>query len=158
MIRMGVTMLSSPNNFRLATSARSFGLYGADPDGRVRNIAAPVWDWGHYYQQILSYYLDGSFEKQQGKNKALGFFWGFSAGVIDVVLSSKLAYTSQKMVWGLKRAITSGDFHPFSGEIWSQDGKVKDAASPRLSSEEIMAMDWLNENIIGELPAIKEEA
>ena len=157
MIKMGIRILSGPNNFRPSPTSRSFGLYGANEDGVIQNIAAPVWDWGHYYQQILSYYLDGSFEKQQGKNKALGFFWGFSAGVIDLVLSEKLSYASKKMMSGLKRAITAGDFHPFAGELWSQNGKIKDAASPRLSSEEIMSMDWLNENVIGDLPVIQDD-
>ena len=31
---------------------------------------------------------------------------------------------------------------------------MKDAAAPRLSSEEIVQMHWLNDNVIGEIPRL----
>ena len=41
---------------------------------------------------------------------------------------------------------------PFEGEIHSAEGTVREAGDPRLSNEEIITMDWLCDNIIGEIP------
>ena len=43
--------------------------------------------------------------------------------------------------------------NPFDGELRSQDGLVRKADDAPLSSMDVITMDWLNENIIGEIPA-----
>lgn len=47
-------------------------------------------------------------------------------------------------------------FNPFSGILYSQDGIIKDHPDNVLSPEEIMAMDWLSDNIIGSIPKLEE--
>ena len=49
----------------------------------------------------------------------------------------------------------SGHIHPFDGEIHSQEGLIKDEHAPRLSSEEIVNMHWLNDNVVGEIPKLE---
>ena len=76
-----------------------------------------------------------------------------SAGVIDIILSKSLPFYSRKMVNSMRTALVSGNLNPFSGELHSQKGIVQEADSTvRLSNEEIVTMDWLNDNVVGSLP------
>ena len=52
----------------------------------------------------------------------------------------------------LKRFITTDAASPFEGEIHTQTGILKGPDSPALSDKEIITMDWLCDNIIGEIP------
>ena len=79
-----------------------------------------------------------------------------SAGVVDVILSEKLSYYSRKMIYALKNSLILGRMNPFDGELRSRDGIVKEDGTPRLSSEEIIRMNWLNDNIIGRIPELEE--
>ena len=50
----------------------------------------------------------------------------------------------------------NGEFNPFKGVLYSQNGLVQDDPERSLTPEEIVGMDWLAENIIGHIPT-KEE-
>jgi hypothetical protein len=58
----------------------------------------------------------------------------------------------------LREGIRSGRTSPFDGEIRSQAGIVKSADSERLSYQDIITMDYLNDNIIGSIPKVSEIA
>jgi hypothetical protein len=60
------------------------------------------------------------------------------------------------MVELLKQSISSGQFNPFSGALYSQTGMVQDEGAGSLSPEEVMGMDWLEESIIGRIPMMEE--
>ncbi len=60
----------------------------------------------------------------------------------------------------IKREIAAG-YNPFSGPIYAQDGTQKNKEGQSLSPEAIITMDWLLDNVEGEIPCIgtlKEEA
>ncbi|MBO5504328.1 MAG: BMP family ABC transporter substrate-binding protein, partial [Lachnospiraceae bacterium] len=121
---------------------------------RIENLAMPVLDWEKYYTIIIRSILDGTYRANRlsKKNTAMNYWLGLSAGVVDLILSEKLPYASKKMVRALKNAVADGSFEPFSGEIHSQSGVVHTADDHQLTDSEIIRMDWLNENIIGEIP------
>ena len=104
--------------------------------------------------------LDGSFDRDQDLSaktgQALNLWWGMSAGVIDVILSKNLPYYSVKMIDIYRRALINGTFHPFDGELHSQTGIVRGPGEAPLTNEEIVAMDWLNDNVVGRVPAFEE--
>ena len=54
----------------------------------------------------------------------------------------------------LHRDIISANFNPFDGELRSQEGIIRREGDAPLTSMEVITMDWLNENIIGEIPKI----
>ena len=62
--------------------------------------------------------------------------------------------STKKIVGVLRQDIIDGSFNPFDGELRSQEGIVRTQQDPPLTSNEIIMMDWLNENIIGEIPVI----
>ncbi len=56
----------------------------------------------------------------------------------------------------LKSSICAGSFKPFDGIIYSQDGIVRCKEGESLQPEDIITMDWLAENVIGEIPGFEE--
>jgi len=51
-----------------------------------------------------------------------------------------------------EKAILEGKFHPFTGEIKDQSGKVRVAAGATMPDAELRSIDWLVEGIQGQLP------
>ncbi|MCR5451799.1 MAG: BMP family ABC transporter substrate-binding protein [Lachnospiraceae bacterium] len=159
----GIKIFSGQDLIAPGRASREYGVYIKKDDGTYENLATPVWDWGKYYELIVRTIFDGSYDNQpqDKRNQALNYWWGMSAGVIDVITGAKLSYSSRKLIDGLRKAVVSGILHPFDGELHSQFGKIQSAGDERLSNEEIIRMDWLNDNIIGEIPRmdeIKDEA
>ena len=76
--------------------------------------------------------------------------------MVDVVCSQYLPIGTKRLVELLKATISSDQFNPFSGILYSQDGMVQGDPNRSMTPEEIMTMDWLAENVIGSIPK-KEE-
>ena len=150
--------------------SRKYGLYKimdtgtAREDGSIRqeqeivNLAAAVYQWGAYYEQIIRKLIDGSLDarKAAAKGKAVNYWWGMSAGVVDIILSDNLPYTSRKAVMAMRRLIINQSTRPFEGEIHTQEGILKGPDTPSLTDREIIEMDWLCDNVIGEIPKLSE--
>ena len=118
----------------------------------------PLWHWGIFYVQMIWAIIEGTwkYDDDPAATKAINYWWGMSEGVIDVICSKYLPLGTKRLVELLKGTISSEMFNPFSGILYSQSGIVLNKPDGSLSSEEIMTMDWLAENVIGEIPS-KEE-
>ena len=143
-------------------ASRFFGIYHMDGE-RPRNLAMPLWHWGKFYEQLIRTIMEGTwkYDENPGAKKAINYWWGMSAGVIDVVCSKYLPIGTKRLVELLKSTICMGQFNPFSGVLYSQDGTVLSDPDACLSPEEIMTMDWLAENVVGSIPEegeLKEQA
>ena len=122
-------------------------------DGQ-KELAAPVWNWGVYYETLLRGILDKSLQAgYEESNRAQNYYWGMSAGVVKVHCSEKLPDSTKNLAELLQDNIRSGQSHPFKGKIYTQTGKALDS---ELTMEQIMHMDWLAENIVGTLPLLEE--
>ncbi len=159
----GVYVISGPDFIRPAQASREYGIYQKDIEGNVTNLAAPMWNWGTYYELIARNVLEGNWDVagQSAEDRSTNYWWGMSAGVIDVILSEKLSYSSRKLVNLLRDGIVEGHVSPFMGELHSQEGMIRDASSRGLSNTEIITMSWLNDNVIGSIPKkerLNEEA
>ena len=153
----GVRIQSGPDLIKPEEAGREYGLYRIGDDGSLFNLAMPVWDWGRYYELIFEEILKGSWSKKDVPGgQAVNYWYGMSSGVIDVILSNKISYYSKKLVGILKRAIIADTLSPFDGELHAQGGLIKEADSPRLTNEQIITMDWLNDNVIGRMPKLGE--
>ena len=86
---------------------------------------------------------------------ALNYYYGLKEGVIDVILSRNLSYSSKKLVSILEKEIKEGSLLPFSGEIHSQREKIHSEGTESLEMEEIVDMRWLNDNVLGEIPPLE---
>lgn len=154
----GIRTISGPDLIKPVHTSRDYGLYQINDDRSVTNLAMPVWDWGKYYERIVQSVMNGSFDKEasEKKDQVLNYWWGMSAGVIDVILSGHLSYYSQKLVETFKQGIINDTFRPFDGELRGQDGEVILEAGKTLGNDEIVRMSWLNDNVEGYVPAMEE--
>ena len=137
--------------------SRFFGIYHMDGE-HPRNLAMPLYHWGKFYEQLIRTIMDGTWkhDEKTSSEKAINYWWGISAGVIDVICSQHLPIGTKRLVELLKATICEDQFNPFSGVLYSQTGVVVDDPERSLMPEEIMEMDWLAENVVGTIPK-KEE-
>ena len=134
----------------------SFGLSLVNDAGQV-NLAMTVWQWGVYYETILRRIRDKSFRSEyQESSKALNYYWGMSAGVVDVRCSDKLPDCTRRLAFLLRDSIRSGICTVFQGPLFAQGGQQKAVKGQILTAEQIINMDWLAENIKGSLPAYED--
>jgi basic membrane lipoprotein Med (substrate-binding protein (PBP1-ABC) superfamily) len=116
----------------------------------------PVLHWGKYYELIVRQILDGTFDaKTVRKDESLNYWWGLSSGVIGVILSEDTPAQTQRLIRLLQRDIADGRLLPFESPLVSQKGTVLAGDGAALSTEEIITMDWLCENVVGEIPAVR---
>ena len=137
-------------------ASRYFGLYRLD--GEVpHNLAIPLWHWGKFYEQLIQTIMDGTWKYDDNPStmQAINYWWGMSSGVVDVICSQNLPIGTKRLVDLLKNTICTGEFNPFSGVLYSQEGVVQNNPNKSLTPEEILTMDWLAENVVGSIP--KEE-
>lgn len=138
--------------------SRRYGIYRINGNGDTERLAAPIWSWGEYYDRIVREVQEGTWDarEQVSPEKGVSYWYGLRAGVIDVIHSGGISYYTEKMLDWMKTGLIGGTLQPFSGELHSQTGPVQEAGAPSLSSEQIIGMDWLNDNIIGEIPSVTE--
>lgn len=133
--------------------SRQFGLFDVR-NGNIQNVAMPVWHWGKFYERIVKSILNGAWKKgaAQSTDKSINYFWGLSSGMIDLICSKHVPAGTQQLIELVKREISSGQFSPFSCEIRSQDGTIKNAKDTVMPEYGIGSMDWLSDNIEGAFP------
>ena len=153
---VGSSCVSSRDMVFPDEDAKYFGIYYMD-EGKLRNLAMPLMHWGAFYEKLVRGIMDGSWAYDDSpEGKAINYWWGMSAGVIDVICSRNLPIGTKRLIELIKSTMMSGEFNPFSGVLYSQNGIVQNDPKHILTPEEIVEMDWLAENIIGHIPT-KEE-
>lgn len=134
----------------------SFGLFKLNEKGKV-NLAMPVWHWGVYYEKLIRSILNRTMKQEyESSNKALNYYWGMSAGVVEFICSNNLPEGVKKLAELLKDTISEGVYNPFKGPFHTQQGEVIDMDGNGLDFEQIIMMDWLTENVIGVIPLFGE--
>ncbi len=133
----------------------AYGLY-EEKNGEINNLSRPVWNWGKYYDLIIRSVLDHTYEDDPNArlHHAVNYWYGMSSGVVDLVMSQRIPYQTRKLVEMLKKGIITNTFSPFENQIKQQDGKIQEENI--MKNETIIKMDWLNENIIGDIPSFQE--
>ncbi len=158
----GVEYVSDQVMIKPNEASKKFGLYSITEDEPV-NVAMPMYLWGPFYAKIIDSVMSGSFKQdnEDSEAKAINYWWGLSAGVVDLIYSRKIPEGTKKLVHLIKQQIIDNEFSPFQDEIKAQGGLVKNENGYRMSPEEVMRMNWLVENVEGEIPEIddlREEA
>ena len=155
----GVHIISGRDYANPLAPRESWGLYRVDDDGTETHLAEPVWKWGRYYEMLVRSIRNDTWKKEGEKiqGQSLNYWWGMSAGVLDVRLSDELPRGQRMLVDVLRQSVLSGRVHPFTGELVAQGGDVvQGPEAGRLTSEQIVRMRWLNENVVGRLPEQRE--
>ncbi|MBO5570828.1 MAG: hypothetical protein J6A79_18140, partial [Clostridia bacterium] len=133
------------------------GLTIEDEDGGVRLLAAPKWNWSTYYREMIRRVLDGGIQDEyESSTKALNYYWGMSAGVVDIQCGPSLPEPVCRLAEALKQSICGEVCQPFALPIRKQSGESVGSPGESASLEEIMRMDYLVENVAGAIPAYNE--
>lgn len=137
--------------------SKYFGIYYMD-DGKLRNLAMPLMHWGKFYEMLVDAIMDGTwnYDDNISEHRAINYWWGMSAGVIDLIYSRNLPIGTKRLIELLKSTMMNGEFNPFTGILYSQEGIVQSDPKHCLTPEELVNMDWLAENVIGHIPTIDE--
>ena len=154
----GIHFVSGQEMFTPHSHDRSFGLYYKDDEGNITNIVDPTWNWGEYYVRMIQNLKKGSWKQDvDPERKALNYWWGMSAGVIDLAVSDRLPVGTAKLLKTLRQSLESGELLVFSGDIYAQGNRVvKHDWEGSIPVEEIMTMDWLLNNVEGRIPKLSE--
>jgi len=156
-LRDGIRVISNreiPTQNRMYMDFCNYGTYLLGDRGGLIPLAAPAWVWGNFYEQAVSAYLSGA--KLEDKEKAVNYWLGMDSGVIDVELSEKLPTGVSTLASMLRKGFCMKAIDPFRRKIVAQDGTVKNDGSRTFTPEELLNMDWLCENIIGEIPSFDQ--
>ena len=95
-------------------------------------------------------------DEYENSSKALNYYWGMSAGVVDVSFSETLTNGTRHLADFLKESIVREVCSPFLTPICIQGGGTIGEGQGTLSQEQIAGMDYLVENVVGSIPAYTE--
>lgn len=153
----GISLISSQDLSKNSEDERKpYGLFKFDEHGQT-NLAMPIWHWGVYYEKLIQSILNRTMQQQyEMSNKALNYYWGMSAGVVELIYSKNLPNGVKKLAKLLEKTLCSGSYYPFSGPLKLQTGQLVDPKGEGLSLEEIITMDWLLDNIEGTIPQYEQ--
>ncbi len=134
----------------------SYGTYLANSRGDLVPLATPVWSWGSFYEFVIRSILAGGWKRDKGVSTALNYWLGMDSGVIDIRLSEKLPEGLRQMARILQDQLKNGAIDPFLRRIVAQDGAVKNDGTLRFSPETLLHMDWLCDNVMGQIPQYED--
>ncbi len=126
-------------------------------DDSARVLAQPLWKWGRYYALILRQIMDRTLQEEYKKSgKALNYYFGLSAGAVGLRYGSDLPPGVIRLADILKDGMRRESLHPFRGPITAQSGYRIAGQRDVLSPDQILNMDWLNENVVGMVPEYEQ--
>ena len=152
----GIRLISDLDMTLQDEGGHAQGLTVYEENG-IRKLAAPLWKWDVYYEKMLRRLLDNTArEEYEVSSKALNYYWGMAAGVADVWCSEEVPAGVRKLVSILKDSICRESFNPFNIPLYDQAGSKVKGDQSSLTPEQIMNMDWLVENIEGNIPKFED--
>lgn len=157
-MKAGIQVVSNrdvPLPGRIHLEHGSYGTYTIAPDGKHITMGSPCWMWGKFYVHVVESILNGTWDQGTDAAKAVNYWWGMDSGVIDVTLSDHLPAGLRHLADILRKGLQNGTIDPFRCRLVAQDGTVKNDGSRGLTPEELLHMDWLCENVDGEIPAFE---
>jgi basic membrane protein A and related proteins len=113
--------------------------------GPNAQLVAVTHHWGEYYTRRAQAVLDGTWKVEP-------VWGGIREGMIRLEgLSDKLPKDVVDAVKAREDELRKGAFHPFTGPVRTNDGKVV-VDSGALSDEQLSKMDYYVEGVVGKVP------
>ena len=159
-IQSGIQVISNRDVPTPDKQYLEFGTYGTYmvEDGILYPLGSPCWLWGNFYENVIRSILNGSWEKQRDNRHAVNYWWGMDSGVIDVKLAESLPEGLHHLANMLRTGLREGKLDPFCRKLVAQDGRIINDGTRTLTTEELLHMDWLCENVEGEIPSFDQIA
>ncbi len=152
----GIEYISDQVMIKPNSQNRRYGLYCIE-NGETVNIAFPLYQWGEFYAKLIQSVVSGTLKQDDAKEeKAINYWWGLSAEVVDVICSNKIPEATKQLVEIFRGLIRENQFSPFDCLVTAQDATVKSEGNQSMMPEDIMTMNWLVDNIEGEIPDVED--
>ena len=153
----GIDIISSQDTARFQNDDRhSFGLSRIH-NGKSELLAVPVWKWGIYYEEILRRMFNNTVKDEYASSsKALNYYWGMSAGVVDIEYAGALPLASRRCADFFRETFIHDFSSPFMTPFYTQKGDIIGKGQKSLTLEQIINMDYLVENVVGNIPNYDE--
>ena len=151
---MGITVISNrdiPTADYLEHG--NYGTYTIQEDGSLLHLGSPCWMWGKLYEHVVRSVLKGTWNNGKNVTRAVNYWWGMDSGVIDVELSSNLPEGLLTLANHLRQGLQNGAIDPFFRKITAQDGTIKNDGTQHFYPRDLLRMDWLCDNVVGDIPA-----
>ena len=155
----GIRVMSNrdaPTQSRFYLDFCNYGTYLMSDRGDLIPLGTPIWVWGKFYEFVVRSIFAGGWQRDKEEPTALNYWLGMDSGVIGVNLSDKLPVGVRCMADILRKGLEEGTLDPFHRRIVAQDGSVKNDGTRQFTPEELLHMDWLCDNVIGEIPPFEE--
>ena len=116
-----------------------WGLYRIEDDDTCVRLGNPIWKWARYYELIVRSIRNETWRKEGSRRvgEALNYWWGMSAGILDVHLEDVVAYGQRVLVEGLRQSMLTGRANPFAGELHSKEALSKAAKQGILQAKRL---------------------
>lgn len=153
LIGQGADVLTQhTNTSAVASAAEAAGKmvipYNSDMKSVAPNaqIAALVLNWGPYYAKKINQALENKWE-----NKPV--WMHMKEGAISLEnISDKVPADVVKKMEEVKAKINSGEFHPFTGPIKTNEGKEAVKAGETLPDDKLVTMNYYVDGVVGKVP------
>lgn len=158
LLSKGCDIISNRNLKIPRDETKKYGVYSMlcsfDKDKNIpsKYLAAPIWNWGVYYEKILNNILNDTFgtilSMFNSNSKLISFWYGMDVGVVDIYYSKKyVPIEVQRLVEAMKKMITTYEFTPFMGPIYDNNGNLKLEEDEVAPPEDILSMKWFVDNV-----------
>ncbi|MDO5401325.1 MAG: BMP family ABC transporter substrate-binding protein [Eubacteriales bacterium] len=155
----GIRVISNrdaPTQSKMYLDFCSYGTYLMGNRGDLIPLGTPIWLWGKFYEYAIRNILLTGRKWEKGDAVSLNYWLGMDSGVIGVNLSDKLPEGVRQLARLLQRSIAKGQLAPFRRRIVAQDGTVKNDGSWDFTADKLLRMDWLCDNVVGDIPPFNE--
>ena len=134
----------------------NYGTYLMDDKGELIPLGSPVWVWGKFYVDVIQGILSGRLKRDK-EGAGRNYWLGMDTDTISIDFSDKLPQGLRTLAEILHDGMRAGAISPFRRRIVAQDGTVKNNDdTTTFTTEELIHMDWLVDNVCGSIPSFDE--
>ena len=154
--RDGIRVISNrdvPTKDQMYLDFCNYGTYLMDDRGGLVPLASPVWVWGKFYEFVVRAILSGAWKEGKSGPGAVNYWLGMDSGVIGVNFSDKLPAGVRALAELLRKNMENGTLDPFARRVMAQNGELIYDGSRPIPPAELLHVDWLCSNVIGEIPS-----
>lgn len=133
------------------------GLCRRKEDGSLEELAVPIWHWGNMYQHIIRSILGGTWDSDGGDSfRGVSYWWGMSSGAVELHYGDNIPDGTHRLLDLIADHICNNEYDPFTGTVITQSGRLVKDADSTFTPEDLIHMNWLNENVVGEIPILDD--
>lgn len=132
----------------------SMGLY-ENQCGKIQNLVIVFCRWGKFYQKIVYRILHGTWKGDAKSNKdAVNYWWGLKEHVIEMIYAPHVPDGVKQLMELLQQSVKEERIGIFCGNLYDQQGLLRYDHDMHMNPQQILSIDWLLENVVGDIPQI----